>query len=109
MSLEFVGSVRDTKAKSSASHVNNSDEEVVVTANNTGVPTSSPDADNCAVCGRGENEAIIESLNVIVNNDVLEWISCGICNLWFYNLCMGLAESVDYSDVDWNCAQCEKK
>ena len=57
--------------KSSASHVGNPDEEVVATANNPGVPTSSQDADKCAVCGRGENDAIIESLNVIVNNDVL--------------------------------------
>ena len=94
--------------KSSASHLGSPDEEVVAAAKNPGVPTSSQDGDKCVVCGRGENDGIIESLNIIVNNDVLEWISCGICNLWFHNLCVGLDESEDYSDVDWSCAACEK-
>ena len=95
--------------KSSSSFLGSPDEEVVAAAKDTGVLTSSQDGDSCAVCGRGENDAIIESLNIIVNNDVLEWISCGICNLWFHNLCIGLDEAKDYSDVDWNCAACEKQ
>ena len=95
--------------KSSVSHVGNPEGEVVAAAKNPGVPTSSQDDDSCAVCGRGEADGIIVSLNIIVNNDVIEWISCGICGLWFHNVCVGLVESKDYSEVDWNCAACDNQ
>ena len=73
------------------------------------VPTSSKDVEVCGICGRGGSNGILDALNIIVDGNVLEWICCDFCSRWFHCICVGLDESVDYSDVEWKCEDCEGK
>ena len=56
------------------------------------VPTSSKDVEVCGSCGRGESDGILHELIIIVDSDVLEWVCCDSCNVWFHCVCIGLGE-----------------
>ena len=70
------------------------------------VLTSSQDVEVYVKCGRGESDGILDALNIVVSNNVLEWICCDSCNRWFHYICVGLDEAEDYSDVEWRCDEC---
>ena len=93
--------------KYSASALANPDDEVEGDLEGPAVTTSSQDMEVCGKCGRGESDGILETLNIILSSNVLEWICCDSCSRWFHCICVDLDEAGDYSDVDWKCEDCD--
>ena len=71
------------------------------------VPTSSQaDVEKCGICGRGEEDGIIDELNIFVNSELLKWIMCDSCSAWYHYICVGLDENDDFEEDEWRCDKC---
>ena len=60
----------------------------------------------CPICLRGDDDGVIESINICIDANILNWIQCYCCEKNFHFHCVGLDEAGEPSDSEWICLRC---
>lgn len=62
-------------------------------------------SDSCAICGGTQDDCIV-GFGIGFCDEVIDWILCNICDLWYHVKCLGL-NIEDVQDLpEWNCLDC---
>ena len=63
----------------------------------------------CTFCEKGDEDGIIENLNICVRAEILNWIQCDFCNRNYHFHCAGLDEAGEITDeTDFMCDICQQ-
>ena len=90
--------------------------EVIPQATSSSTPTSSTRTASeetsgniiCTFCGKGDEDGTIDSLNICVRAEILNWVQCDFCDRNYHFHCAGLDEAGEITETDFMCDICQQ-